>query len=242
MYTDNLKFGKLPAKHDVRTLHLENYFTPSVVLPTTPDSKIWYDKVSDYGMMLNDQIGDCAIAGPGHFIQTWTANAGKEIIVSDDDILKAYSDISGYDPKTGENDNGCALLDVLNYWRKTGIGGHTIGAFASVNVRNIAMIKAGINLFGGMLNGINLPKTIKGENAWSITGSFNGDGAPGSLGGHCTDSFGFNPKEDINNTWAQNIPATWEFMIVYADERWVVFSNDFINGKGLAPNGFNRDQ
>ena len=33
---------------------------------------------------------------------------------------------------TGLNDNGAVILDVLNYWRKTGIGGHPISAYADL--------------------------------------------------------------------------------------------------------------
>ena len=81
------KLGKLPAKHDLRTLCFENYYT----FPDPPAERLWSSKVSDYGMIRNDEIGDCAIAGPGHLIQTWTANADKEIILSDDEIVETYS-------------------------------------------------------------------------------------------------------------------------------------------------------
>lgn len=232
------KLGKLPYKNDLRTLHFEDYFT----FPEPPEEKIWYDKVSKYGMMLNDKIGDCAIAGPAHMIQTWTANSSNEIIIPDDKIVETYSAVSGYDPKTGANDHGCVLLDVLKYWKNTGIDGHKIGAFASVNPRNIRMIKIAIQLFGGVLNGIALPLSAQGQDSWDIAQSFNGDGAPGSWGGHCTATEGYNELQDINITWGTGVPASWSFMQVYCDERWVVFSDDFINRKGFSPNGFNREK
>lgn len=231
------KLGKQPAKHDLRTLCFENYYT----FPTPPKERLWSSKVKDYGMMRNDRIGDCAIAGPGHMIQTWTANNDNEVVIPDDEIVDVYSDISGYDPKTGANDTGCVLLDVLKYWRNTGIAGHKIGAFMSVNPRNILMIKTAINLFGGVLNGIALPISAQGQDLWEITQSFNGDGQPGSWGGHCTFSPDYNDKENINITWGTHLPASWGFMQVYADEMYAILSEDFIK-EGVAPNGFNLAQ
>ena len=87
-------------------------------------------------MMHNDTIGDCTCAAAGHLVMEWTANVGAETTPADADILAAYSAITGYDPKTGANDNGAVETDVLNYWRKTGIAGHKIMAYAALEPGN----------------------------------------------------------------------------------------------------------
>ena len=233
------KLGKLPAKHDVRTLQLENYYS----FPDPPEERIWSDKVSKYGMMVNNRLGDCGIAGPAHMIQAWTANENKEVIISDEDIIKTYSIISGYDPKTGLNDNGVCLLDVLKYWRTTGIAGHKIGAFMAVNPRNIRMVKVGINEFGGTLNGIALPISAQGQSRWDIPASFSGNGAPGSWGRHCTTSPDYLKSGDfVHITWGMRLPSSEKFDIVYTDEKYVILSPDFINDKKLSPANFNWDK
>jgi hypothetical protein len=157
---NELKLGKLHKRNDPRTLKFAAY-VESYILPSIPKQAFYGASIKDWGMMLNDKIGDCTCAGIGHLVQDWTASVGSQFNIPDSDILKAYSDISGYDPKTGRNDTGCNMLDVLNYCCKKGIGGHTIEAYTEVNVKNETNIKAGIYLFEGFISGWpcrNLPK------------------------------------------------------------------------------------
>lgn len=235
----NYKLGKQPAKRDVRTLFLENYYA----FPEPPEERIWSDKVSKYGMMRNDEIGDCGIAGPAHMIQTWTANANEEYIISDEDVVKTYSAITGYDPKTGLNDNGVVLLDVLKYWRTEGIGGRKIGAFMAVNPRNLRMVKVAINEFGGTLVGLSLPLSAQNQDRWDVTSSFNGYGKPGSWGGHCTMKPDYLKNGDFRHiTWGAKQPSSPNFNMVYTDEEYVILSPDFINDKKLSPANFDWDR
>ena len=61
----------------------------------------------------------------------WTANAAQKLLTpSDQQIVSAGSAITGYNTATGANDNGAVEIDVLNYWRQTGIAEHKIGASA----------------------------------------------------------------------------------------------------------------
>jgi hypothetical protein len=148
--------GKLPYVPDSRSLKLSDYLTGT--LPTAPSSYNWDHFVHlPWGMCLNDTIGDCAIAGPDHLILAWTSSASKPVVVPDQATLTAYSAVSGYNPVTQENDNGCQLIDVLKYWRSTGIDGHTIGAFAEINVKNLEEVKSAIDIFGGVDIGVQLP-------------------------------------------------------------------------------------
>jgi len=60
------KLGKKPARHDPRTLQMANY----LALPAFPASRDWTNKAKPaWGMMLNDQLGDCTCAAIGHIIQ-----------------------------------------------------------------------------------------------------------------------------------------------------------------------------
>ena len=61
-----LKLGKQVARHDPRTLLLASYI--SAGLPTPPPSFDLSGKVKAWGMMDNDQIGDCTCAAAGHLI------------------------------------------------------------------------------------------------------------------------------------------------------------------------------
>src|SRR5271156_3836654 len=77
-----LKLGKQAARHDPRTLLLASYTTAS--LPTAPASYDLTGKVQTWGMMENDQLGDCTCAAAGHLIMEWTANAKKKIVTPTD--------------------------------------------------------------------------------------------------------------------------------------------------------------
>src|SRR5580700_3718073 len=108
-------------------------------------------------MMGNDKVGDCTCAAIGHFVMLATAHTGELVTPSQQDVLAVYSAATGYDPATGANDNGAAITAILEYWRTTGIAGHKILAWASINPANIVEVKQGIQLFGGVDIGMQLP-------------------------------------------------------------------------------------
>jgi len=76
-----MKLGRKAIKTDTRTLAFGDYLTPS--LPPPPATADWTKGIASWGMMLNDTLGDCTIAGVAHAVQVWTANAGTEVTVPD---------------------------------------------------------------------------------------------------------------------------------------------------------------
>src|SRR5580658_8869232 len=57
------KLGKKAPKIDSRTLRLAKYLT---AVPPPPASCDWTKGVTEWGMMLNDALGDCTCAAIGH--------------------------------------------------------------------------------------------------------------------------------------------------------------------------------
>ena len=123
-----MKLGRKAIKTDSRTLALGRYLTPS--LPPPPPAYDWTKGITAWGMMLNDTLGDCTIAGCGHAIQVWTANTGSMVTVPDATIESYYEKWDGYVPGNPSTDNGGIELDVLNDWQKQGFAGNTLMAFA----------------------------------------------------------------------------------------------------------------
>lgn len=227
-----LKLGKLNVKHDPRTFMLANYLTKA--LPPAPAEVQWQNKVTTpWGIMLNDNIGCCTIAGAGHMRLVWSSNAqGKAAKPTDAQVLNAYKALSGYDPKTGANDDGCVELDVLNYWRKTGIAGDKIGAFAATSLHNIEHIKSAIQLFGGLYIGLELPVSAQTQTVWDvIKGGSVGKGRKGSWGGHCVNIVGYNATGPMFVSWGKVMQMTWAFFMMYCSESYAIISQDFINQK-----------
>jgi hypothetical protein len=192
--------------------------------------------------MLNDDLGDCTIAAAGHMIQTWTANAGAAFVPSDEQILRAYEDVSGYSPSDPSSDAGAVELDVLKYWREVGIAGRKIDAFASLEPSNEDHIRQSVSLFGGCYIGVQLPACAQGQNVWVMPPyGPTGDGAPGSWGGHAVPVVGYGRRGLTVVTWGKLLRMSWQFWRAYVDESYAILSTDFLIA-GKAPNGFDQHQ
>jgi hypothetical protein len=98
--------------------------------------------------------------------------ARNMVTPTDKQIGAAYSAVTGYNPATGANDNGAAEIDVLNYWRPSGIAGHKIGAYAAVEPRNHGNIMDSVFIFQGCYIGIQLPISaqaqVQNHQPWSL--------------------------------------------------------------------------
>jgi len=234
-----MKLGKLTAVHDPSTLMLADYLDTQA-LPTIP-TKYQYAKnigAAAWGMMENDKIGDCTCAAAGHLIMEWTDDNNAMVTPTDQQIVAAYSAITGYDPVTGKDDNGAVETEVLNYWRKTGIAEHKITAYAALEPKNHNHIMASVYLFGGCYIGMALPISAQTQKTWSVPpGGAIGKGAPGSWGGHAVPVVGYDSHGLTVITWGATKKMTWSFWDAYCDESYAIISSDFIlNGK--SPAGF----
>lgn len=241
-----LKLGKGAARHDPRALLLASYV--STTLPAPPASYDLTPKVKAWGMMENDQIGDCTCAAAGHLIMEWTANAGKKMVTpSDKQIVAAYSAITGYNPTTGANDNGAVEVDVLNYWRQSGIAGHKIGAYVALEPANHNHIMDSVYIFEGCYIGMQLPISaqaqVQNHQTWSVPpGGTTGDGKPGSWGVHAVPVVAYETRGVTVVTWGALQTMTWSFWEAYCDEAYAILSKDYLTAKKKTPEGFNVEQ
>jgi hypothetical protein len=235
----NQKLGKKRAVFDKRTLKLSKYLTA----PAPPTAESWL-KLKNWPMYANDQLGDCVEAAAGHMVDLWSSYTNpSEPEVATADVIKAYSGAAGYVPRDPSTDNGTDMLSFLKYWRNTGVGGHKILAFVSLNPGDLTELKQTIWLFGSAFIGVQLPITAQGAANWTVPGSTQGNGAPGSWGGHCIPVSAYNeaaPARTRNTviTWGQTLTMSDYFYQVYCDEAYAVLSNDWISNSE-APNNFN---
>src|SRR5580704_2277153 len=126
------RLGRKAIKTDSRTLKLARYLS----LPAPPASADWSKGITEWGAMLNTEIGDCTIAACGHAVQVAGVNVGYtfEGETLPDSVIEAkYSAWDGYVPGDPSTDNGGIILDVLNDWKKSDLGGHHLLGFASAN-------------------------------------------------------------------------------------------------------------
>jgi hypothetical protein len=233
-----MKLGRRAVRRDPRTLKLARYMPAQ---PPPPISVDWTEGIAQFGMMLNDQLGDCTIAGCGHAVQIWTANTGVEVTLPDSTILAFYEEWDGYDPTDPSTDEGGVELDVLNSWRQGDFAGHQLGAFADPNPANLQEVRQAINLFGGVYIGLSLPLTAQTQDVWDAGALSDPNAEPGSWGGHCV----FVPKYDQNGftcvTWGQLKTMTAAFWNRYCDEAHALLSPDWLGAKG-SPQGLDLAQ
>lgn len=235
-----MKLGKRTPHHDPRTLQMAKYLKAEY-LPQIPDAKDWTPQGVDWGMMLNDNIGDCTCAAAGHLIMEWTGNTGKVTEVPDNNILQAYEAVSGYDPSDPQSDQGAVETDVLNYWRQSGISGHKILAYAALEPNNQDHVRLSIWLFGGCYIGLALPFSAQTQDVWAVPpGGTVASGAPSSWGGHAVPVVAYDQAGLTVITWGAAKRMTWGFWQAYCDEAYAVLSDDFMkNGPNgmISPNG-----
>jgi hypothetical protein len=168
----------------------------------------------------------------------WTANTGKEVVPSDQQIVAAYSAITGYNPVTGAHDTGAAELDVLKYWQAKGIAGHKVMAFVALEPGNHTHIMDAVYIFGGCYIGVQLPQTAQGQDIWTVPpGGTTGPGAPGSWGGHAVPVVEYDQRGLTVVTWGQLLRMTWAFWEAYCDEAYAILSQDFLE-ENKTPDGF----
>ncbi|MCA1682782.1 MAG: hypothetical protein LC685_02110 [Actinobacteria bacterium] len=237
---DTRKLGRLPTVHDPRTLRFAAYTTK---VPKPPAEVHRSHNEFAWPMFDNDRIGDCTIAAAAHMLEGWAfATGAKKPTITQSQVVTAYTAVSGYNPKTGANDNGAVELDVLRYWHRTGIAGRKIGAFASVDPRNANEIRQSVWLFGGVYLGIALPTSAQTQKIWDTPATgLQGDGAPGSWGGHAVPVVSYDANRLAVITWGAVQLMTWRFFGAYVDEAYAILSTDLLKG-GKSPEGFSLSQ
>jgi hypothetical protein len=169
-------------------------------------------------------------------IEAWTApTRGHAVEVTQRSVLLAFDKVKQVDAVTGQE--GAVELDVLGFWRKHGIGGHRIGAFARVPVWDHRLVRTAAFLFGGLYIGLDLPLTAQHQATWDWTHRLDGPAKPGSWGGHAVDVVGYDRTALTVVTWGRLQELTWSFWDRYVDEVYAILSVDFLDEAGQAPNG-----
>jgi len=226
-----LHLGKGPARIDSRTFKLSDFLKSP---PPPPAAINWYKGVADWGAMLNDELGDCVCAAIGHADQVATLNTPEgELTVNDDVIENVYEMACGYNPSDPSTDNGCVIVDTLNWVRKYGLGKrHTaegqvrhrqaLYAYADPDPGDITHVKQAIASFGILDVGLQLPLTAQNQvgSLWTVVGdpNTNPNSEPGSWGGHSIVICAYDAEKLIGITWGQLQPMTWQFFGSYVDE------------------------
>lgn len=241
-----MKFGKLPAQEDSRTLKLANY---EVFLPTPPKIFGYGGLYTNWGVLGNDDYGDCVLAGAAHETMVWTKlRGGTDVKMSTQNTLLDYSDVTGFDPNDPNSDQGTNMLDALKYRRTTGVrdafnSRHKIAAYVALEPGNFAQAIQACFVFGAIGIGFLVPDSIWDQ--WD-NGEYWDVEDPNSpiIGGHYVPGVGSrNSTARITIiTWGRRWQMTKAFYEKYVDEAWVMLSEEQIRADGTGIHGLNLDQ
>jgi len=225
--TLTFRSGRLPAQPARPHLAAAAFLAAQ---PAPPASSDWLTPVpaANWGMLGNDQWGDCTCAGVGHKrIGDVYVNQDAVLTVTTADALTLYSAVTGFNPADPSTDQGAVCQDVLQYWQKNGFLNEKIVAFAKVNLANQTAVEQAIATFGQIYTGFNFPSSAMDQfNAgqqWDVV-----KGAT-IEGGHCVTIGAYDAAGLECVTWGATQRMTWAFFKKYFDEAWVIVTPDFVN-------------
>lgn len=237
------RLGRTPTPSEklARNLKLARYLP--VVLPPTPSGTIDVSEgITSWPMYLNDHLGDCACAAPGHMEMIFSKATGQEKDPSDDDILHLY-ELQGYVPGNPATDQGSNMGQVLSDWRNGRWSASSIYAYAQVDQSNLDHVRLACYLFRGLYIGAGLPLTAEGQSVWDVVPSDPQHNAPYSWGGHAINVVSTDEDGSIEViTWGHRLKMTKAFWDTYVDEVYAVVTHDLKEGSTLQDNGFDVEQ
>jgi hypothetical protein len=233
-----MKFGRIPSKHDSRTLRFADYLSQPESLAKPPASMNWYSAVKAFPMYGNDSLSDCTIAALAHAQNAWTTYAtGTEGGPTLSEVESAYYALS-------PNDTGADMLSTLKYFTRHGIGGQKIAAYCAIDPKNLVQAQMAIQLFGGVYFGLNLPAAIvNAPDMLTIPWNVATCGAVGDpSNGHAIHLAGYRNTDYLffdAITWAHRIDMSGTAYTDWGDECYAIVSQQWIEATGVSPSGFN---
>jgi len=227
------KLGRLP--HDpakvARCLQAHDVLNLST-LPSRPAARDWSQKDgvnTIYQMFGNDYLSDCVIASLLDEFLTWARQTGAAFNPTLQDALDGYQKFGGWDPNnSAATDNGCVMLDVVTAVQKQQLAGQTVRGFVHVDPKNLDLLAAALEFFGGLWMGWDLPIAWQQADVWDVSpaGLTTGDWAPASWGRHATHAPLWSPGMAGLITWAEHRPFALEAAPAYCSEAYALVSDE----------------
>lgn len=226
--------GKLPAA-DFGAANVTLDAVQATALPAAPSRFGYGTMFSDWGMLGNDSVGDCAFAGSDHEHMLWTGigNGGAlSARFTKADTLSDYSALTGYDPRDPSTDQGTVVYQLMDYRRTTGVVDaagrrHRIDLAVRLPrpfdwatfIRAVWCFKA--VAIGTLIPGSAMEQFNAGQ-PWDYVGDRNIEG------GHYVPGVGTLSRDDEVTviTWGKRQRMTRAFFEEYVDEIWVPLSRE----------------
>lgn len=232
-------FGRLAAQFPAAVRDLTYYVAGD--LPAAPATVAVPDFPS-WGMLGNDRYGDCGVAGLVHGFE-----ADATVTKESEQWPDAEHVVDYYLSYTHGADTGVVLSQFLAYVRAQpdGLLGHTVDAYAPVNVHNVSALRSAVALFDFAYTGIVV--TDKMQASFGAGHAWTTDDLVGAhvVGGHCVPAVGYDDTALYVVTWGKVQPVSWPCWHEIADEAWAVITGELVardgDGRGVALGALHAD-
>ena len=240
---NGLYLGKTPARHGAVSFPMTTYVDlDNVKLP----KYFGHEREHiDYGMLKNDECGDCVIVDFCHRIMIDSQGCGRPIPTFNSTAVPMYSAVTGYDPQQtdqdGNNptDNGTDMAMAAEFWRTKGVQDdsgalHRLKGYGEIQVGHWDHLLKAAYLFGGASLGVRMPQSamdqFDNQEPWTVQPHAE------MLGGHAVTVCGLNSEGNmVIVTWGRTQAVTRPWLETYMDEGICAFSRDYLLSTGKSP-------
>lgn len=237
-----MKLGKRPARPDAVTFKFSAFFNKAR-LPTPPAVFGHQRVVRSWGMLGNDDYGDCVWAGAAHETMMWCGEVGKHTVFSTDSVLSDYSVVTGFNKTDPNTDAGTDMSQAASYRRHTGVVDaagvrHKIDSYVGLEKGSVSDLMVATYMFGATGVGILFPDSameqFNANKPWSVV-----PGEPDPTDGHYIPVVGRNSAGNILCvTWGRLQAMTPEFYRKYNDETIAYVSLEPLQTRLISPEGY----
>lgn len=216
-------------------------------LMTAPPRADWYAKAPADGDSLgNDRYGCCVPVADYQLIRVHRANAwGDSWKPTTDMTLGRYAAMTGFDPATGQPDNGTDTADDLTAWCCHGIRIDSqnldVPRWAVINPAEPEHVNLAIAHLGGIQITISLPAAAEDPSIWSKAPGTGPSWQPGTLGQHRITSSKYDELTRTVRTWGLDIEMHPEFWSRYVIATDAILSREWLDATGLTPDDLDWD-
>ena len=155
------KLGLKPVETQPR-VKLCDYYTSDLPTVDSLPQQFGHANAIKPQMFMNDQLGDCAIAGSIEEVRLANALRGVTVNFTDETAVQNYSAITGYNPADPSSDQGTDVHQLFDYRKTTGIvdadgNYHKVVAYAGLTPGDFDELLVALSLFDMVGIGIEVP-------------------------------------------------------------------------------------
>jgi hypothetical protein len=241
-----MRLGRKPAQYTLTLLRraLAMAFHLDQLGPAPGISNDYVQAVENtgtpWGMLGNDKFGDCVEADCGHTLMLRTANTGKIVVPTEQDVLDLYTALTGFNPANPGSDQGTSETACCEYMVSHGFLGHKADAIGTVDPGNLNHVRWCVQLFGSCRLGINLPQSAMDQfdagQPWEVAGN------AAIVGGHDVPIVDYDSDFFYVVTWGRLQAVAPSFVTTYAEEAHSELFFDWVRQQGTAPSGLDLNQ